>query len=257
MDGCEESLGDVDVSACKTGTPGILAAVLRPLILFGALLALGACETHPSHRFLTKPEQAALGTIDGVLAVPDRDPAVTITPTSTGGAGGIAGIFVVAVIDGIRSARAQSDAAPIRAALQGFDFQAELLAALTTKLEALPNVKVAMRPTTIVSGNSADAARAYAESQDTSVLLMNARYSLESGDLVISLGMALYPKSEELKRFRPKPNDKDPLALGNALFHIRPVVKKNAVTAANIRTAVSDAIEQLARSAAATLRQAN
>lgn len=233
-----------------------IGSVSRSLLLCVSILGLTACETLPSHRFLTKPEQAALGTVDGVLAVPVREPGVTITPSGQPGAGGLIGVFVFAVADGIRSARAQSESVPIIAALQGFDFQAELLAALKARLEALIDVKVVVRPTIIAGGNPADAQRAYAESTDPSFLLMESNYKLVSGDLWLGLSMALYPKSEELKKLRPKPNDKQPFDKGNALFYISPVVIKKDVTAANIRASVEDGIAQLARTAATVLGNA-
>lgn len=229
---------------------------VRILLILVSMLGLGACETLPTHRFLTKPEQAALGTVDAVLSAPAREPGVTITPTGSPGAGGLLGAFVFAVADGIRSARAQSESVPIIAALQGFDFQAELLAALKAQLEALKDVKVVVRPNILTSGNVADAERAYADSTDPSFLLMAARYQLVSGDLWVGLSMALYPKSEELKRLRPKPNDKQPFDQGNALFYLSPVVVKKDVTAANIRVSVEEGIAQLARTAATTLGSA-
>lgn len=229
------------------------ASFVRIVLLGISILGLGACETLPVSRVLTKPEQAALGTVDAVLSVPVREPGVTITPSGSPGAGGLLGVFVYAVADGVRSARAQGESVPIIAALRGFDFQAELLAALKGELEALKDVKVVVRPTIITSGNVADAERAYAESTDPSFLLMGARYQLVSGDLELQLSMALYPKSEELKRLRPKPNDKQPFDKGNALFYVSPIVVQKDVTAANVRTAVDQSIALLARTAAASL----
>lgn len=240
-------------SVKSAARPRMLDRLIRALVFSGTMLALCACQPLPSHRLLSKPEQAALGTVDAVLLMPTQVPGVTAQRSGYSGGGSLLGIFVAAAVDGYRSEKARSDATPVVAALQGFDFQAELLKALTDKLEAVPNMKVVVRPTVIPSGNSADAERAYKESSDASVLLMTVGYEIRSGDLWLSLAMALYPKSEALKQLRPRPNDGQPLDKGNALLHITPVIKTDAVTAANIRAVVQDSIVRLARSAAAVL----
>jgi hypothetical protein len=239
-----------DQATAKRGAPHGLA---RSLILVGTILVLSACQPLPSHRLLSKSEQAAIGTVDAVLMVPAQAPGVTATPSSSSGGGSLLGIFVAAAVDGYRSAKMRSDAAPIVAALQGFDFQAELLKALTEKLGEVPNMKVIVRPTIFQSGNPADAETAYAESTAPSVMLMTVGYEIRSGDLWLSLAMALYPKSDALKQFRPRPNDGQPLDKGNALLHITPVIKTDAVTAANIRAVVQDSIIRLAMAAAGLL----
>lgn len=241
----------------SVASPRILDRLARALIFFGTILALCACQPLPSHRLLSKPEQVALGTVDAVLLMPTQVPGVTAQRSGYSGGGSLLGVFVAAAVDGYRSEKARSDAAPIVAALQGFDVQAELLKELTEKLQAVPDMKVIVRPTIIPSGNSADAERAYAESTAASVLLMTVGYEIRSGDLWLSLRMALYPKSEALKQFRPRPNNGQPLDKGNALLHITPVIKTDAVTAANIRAVVQDSIVRLAMSAAAVLRHSD
>ena len=164
------------------------------------------------------------------------------------------GAFVVGVVDGVRTASAQSEAAPLIATLQGREFQTDLLTALKGQLEALKEVKVLVRPSAIAGDNISVAERAYEESIAPSFLLMELKFKLVSGDLELRLVMTLYPKSEELKRLRPRPNDKQAFDKGNALLHVSPVViQRSDVIAADLRAAIDQSIALLARTAAANL----
>lgn len=229
-------------------------SLVRALLLAVSILGLGACESPPASRVLTKPEQAALGSVDAVLWVPNAAPRATVRPTDSPGAGGLMGAFVVGVVDGVRTASAQSEAAPLIATLQGREFQTDLLTALKGQLEALKEVKVLVRPSAIAGDNISVAERAYEESIAPSFLLMELKFKLVSGDLELRLVMTLYPKSEELKRLRPRPNDKQAFDKGNALLHVSPVViQRSDVIAADLRAAIDQSIALLARTAAANL----
>jgi hypothetical protein len=225
----------------------------RLLIFLGVALTLGACEKETTSRFLSKPEQAALGTVDGIASAPQTKPEVTIAPTGSAGVGGAAGALIYGIADGFRMADAKTKAAPIIEALQGFDFQADLLAATTAKLGSLSNVKVVVRPTVNWGGNRSSAKNLYDESKDASVLFLGAAYYFNSGNLVLSAAAAIYPKSPELKQFRPKPNDKDPLDRGNAIYFNTLYAVRSSITPANVRTNLADAINQIAAQLAADL----
>lgn len=232
----------------------MISWLVRALLLSLSILGLGACETTSPSRVLTKPEQAALGSVDAVLWIPNAAPRVTVKPTESSGAGGLMGAFMVGVVDGVRTASAQSEAAPLIATLQGREFQTDLLTALKGELEALKEVKVLVRPSLIAGDNPSDAERAYAESTAPSFLLMELKFKLVSGDLELRLVMTLYPRSDELKRLRPRPNDKQAFDKGNALFHVSPVVvQRRDVIATDLRATIDQSIALLARSAAAAL----
>lgn len=222
----------------------------RPLIFLGIVLSLGACATPP--KFLSKPEQAALGTVDGIVVAPQATPLVTITPSNSGG-GGLLGLLIFSVADGIRSANVKKESVPIIEALQGFNFQAELLAATTARVEALPNIKVIVRPTVDTVGTTSAARNLYDESKETSVLFFVVGYALVSGDLVLEAAARIYPKSAELNHFRTKPNEKNPLDIGNSIYSNKLRVVRQSVTPANIRANLLDAINQLAAQLAADL----
>lgn len=222
----------------------------RPLIFLGIVLTLGACATPP--KFLSKPEQAALGTVDGIVVAPQATPRVGITPSNSG-AGGLLGLVIFGIADSIRTANVKAESVPIIDALQGFNFQAELLAATTARIGALSNIKVVVRPTVDTVGTTSAARILYDESKETSVLLFVVGYGLISGDLVLEAAARIYPKSPELNQFRPKPNDKDPLDIGNAIYNNKLRVSISAVTPANIRANLLDAINQITAQLAADL----
>lgn len=226
------------------------------LALLGVVLTLGACEQGTSPRLLSKSEQAALGTVDAIVTASQDRPEVTITPTGASGAGGALGGLVYGVVDGVKTARAQDAAGPIIEAMRGYDFPAELLAATTAKLATLSSVHVVVRPAINKGGDPALARSLYDESKDASVMFFAARPFLGSGNnLVLSAAVVIYPKSAELKQFRPKPNDKNPLDPGNAIYRNWLYVVRPSVTPANVRTNITDAINEVAAQLAVDLER--
>lgn len=222
---------------------------LRLLSILGIVVALGACGTPP--KYLTKPEQAALGTVDGIAAVPQATPFVTITPSGSGG--GLAGALIFGIADGIRMANVKKEAVPIIEALQGYDFRAEMLAATKAKVEALSNIKVVVRPTVDTVGTASSMRSAYDGSDANSVLVFVVGYGLISGDLVVEASARIYPKSEDLNKLRPKPNDKDPLDIGNALYSNNMRIVRPSITPANVQANLTEAANQIASQLAADL----
>lgn len=228
----------------------------RMLVLLGVAFALGACEQGTSPRLLSKPEQAALGTVDGIVTASQDRPEVTITPTGASGAGGALGALVYGAVDGARTAKAQGVAAPIIEALQSYDFPAELLAATTAKLATPSSVHVVVRPTINKGGDPASGRSLYEESKDASVMFFAARMFLGSGNnLVLSAAVFIYPRSAELKRFRPNPNDRNPLDPGNAIYRNWMYVVRPSITPANVRANITDAINEIVAQLAADLER--
>lgn len=228
----------------------------RPLIFLGLILSLGACATAPKANFLSQPEQAALGTVDGIVVATQSAPRVTVTRSNPAGVGGWAGVLAFAIADEVRSANARADTVPINDALQGLDFQAELLAATTARVGSLSNIKVAIRPTVDTVGTLSVMKTQYDESRAASVLFFVVKYTLVSGDLVLTASARIFPKSPELNKFRPKPNDNDPLDIGNAIYDNKFQVQKWAVTPTNIRTNLVEGINQLTARLATDLNSA-
>lgn len=223
----------------------------RSLIFLGLVLSLAACT--PAPKFLSKPEQAALGTVDGIIVATQDTPRVTVTRSNPAGVGGLLGVLVFAAVDGARAVNARAESVPIVDALQGVNFQAELLAATTARVGALPNIKVIVRPVVDTVGTVSAMRNLYDESKDPAVLFFIVNYALVSGDLVLTASARIFPKAPELNRFRPKPNDRDPLDIGNAIYDNKLRVERPGVTTANIRTKLVEGINQLAAQLAADL----
>lgn len=231
--------------------------VRAPLIV---ILLVGACQTETPNtnanaaRLLSTPERAALGTVDGIVSIPQTKPELVVV-SSGSGAGGAAGALVYGAIDGASKARAESRAAPLLAALQNFDYRAEFLAAATSKLGALPDVRIVIRPTVNVVAGSETSRKLYEQSADPSVLFIGSQYSFSSGSLVVSVTAAIFPKSPELKRFRPRPNDSNPVDPGNAIYFNRLHALRHSPTASSIRADLVDAINEVTAALAADLQR--
>lgn len=222
----------------------------RSIVLLGLALLLGACST-PSPKYMPHAVQMALGPVDAIVVATQDTPNVTITRTNPSGIGGLTGIIVGGVVDTVRNVNAHAEAKPIAASLQGFDFRAELLAAIKPRVENLPNVRITVRPADTV-GTVAAAKALYDDSTASAVLFIAVRHSLVSGDLVLSAVARLFPKAPDLMRFRPAP-DSNPVATGNAIYTNTFKVEKPLVTPANIRPKLIEAMNDLAAQLAVDL----
>ncbi|WP_422002452.1 hypothetical protein [Reyranella sp.] len=226
-------------------------------IVLVVVFGLCACEQAPvqSSRVLSKPEQAALGPVDGIVTIPQTEPDVAFTPTGTAGAGGLLGALVYGIADGYRKAEAKKEARTLTDALQGFDFKEEFFAAASRRLGAVQNMKIVMRPTMNTATDTAAVRRLYDESKDASVLLVFARLGFNSGNLVLTAGATLFPKSAQLKRLRPRPDDANFLEIGNALYRDVVTVTKASVTPATVRSSLAAAIDEATATLAANLER--
>ncbi len=230
--------------------------IFRPLVLLTVLLGLTACETAPSAtRLLSKQEQAALGNVDGIVSITQTQPDITITPTGTPGAGGLAGLLIFSIADGFRQAHAEKEGRVLIAAMQDFSFKEAFFEAATSKLSALPGVKITMRPEVNTAAAPEATRRLYEESHDASVLFVSARLALNSGDLVLTASASIFPKASQLMPLRPKPNDANPLAFGNAIYRDTVTAVRKSVTPDDIRARLTEAINEVTDKLAADLER--
>lgn len=222
----------------------------RSLVLLSLALLLGACST-ALPKYMPHAVQTALGPVDAIVVATQDTPTVTISRLNPSGIGGITGILIGEVTDTVRRVNAHAEAKPIAASLQGFDFRTELLAAITPRIENLPNIRITVRPVDTV-GTVAAAKALYDGSTASAVLFIVVRHSLVSGDLVLSATARLFPKAPDLLRFRPSP-DSNPVAPGNAIYTNTFRVEKPLVTPANIQPKLIEAMNDLAAQLAVDL----
>jgi hypothetical protein len=207
------------------------------------ILLVSACQAEPPNttanaaRLLSMPEQVAL------------------VVSSGSGGGGAAGALIYGAIDGASKARAETEVAPLLAALQNFDYRTEFLTAATSKLSTLPDLRIVIRPMVNVVAGSETSRKLYEQSPDPSVLFIGSGYSFSSGTLVVSVTAAIFPKSPELKKFRPRPNDSNPVDPGNAIYFNRLHALRHSPTPSDVRANLTDAINEVTAALAADLQR--
>lgn len=215
---------------------------------------LAACAT--PDRGLNAPMRAALGSIAGVVLVPQTGLDVTVTPTD-GGQGGLLGVLVAAAIDSHRESSARERSGPILKALADHDFRREITQALAE--ESARQARVPLRGAWRLETVDTDSQRRAlldAATEDA-VLFLRVDYKLESGNVVVLARAQLVPRAPALMGHRPSPKEGAPLDEGNALFLRSFRFTQNNVTADNVaaaltagaRNVVSQCLSELGRDA--------
>jgi hypothetical protein len=217
--------------------------------MFIALILTGCAAPQIS---MTKQVQAKIDQVDGVLTMPQSNLVVTVPATNPGNTG-LLGALIVAGVDSARQSSAEKAAAPILNTLQGYDFNAVMLAATTETLGKTNNLKFAM-PLRVSTVDSDSAKRiAFDQSKSSSILFCRVNYRLESGNLIVVAHAEMYPKADALKQFRSKPQDSNPLDEGNAIYRKTFTFTKQAITPTNIKNSLAEAAKSLSEQLAADL----
>lgn len=161
--------------------------------------------------------RAALGPVDGVVLIPQSGLDVTVTQID-GGTGGVPGVLVAAAIDEMRQTAAQRSAAPILQALRTYDFRRVMLAALADDLGRVHRLRLRAPWTLSIVDSESHRRGLFDASSASAVLFCRVNYRLESGNLLVTAIAEMFPKATDLAGFRPRPNDANPIAEGNALY---------------------------------------
>lgn len=147
--------------------------------------------------------------------------------------GAAIGEAVVLLIAGAISARQESRrmaiqarAAPLKQALDGYDFRAELLQATTDALSGVRSVKVNVQPAVLTNSYDLPVRWAHDRSTASAVLFFFVSYSFDEGrggyGLTFKSQALIFPKTADLKALRRRPDEANPIAEGNAI-HLRKV----------------------------------
>ena len=84
-------------------------------------------------------------------------------------------------------------------------------------------------------------------------MFVDVGYQLQSGNLYVSANVVMYPKSDNLRQFRNKPNDSDPLNSGNAIYRKTFNYAKLNVSATDIKQGLTEGANNIASQLAADL----
>lgn len=186
---------------------------VRSLLLLATVL-LAACSVDgpPVPKTELAPDaRPALGRIEVIV----NESQTQIRPESMPSAGLT---FASAVAAGFNSAWLKGRADRINAALPTFDYPADALQATRTAFARVDRLDLTISPDVIRNG-TAGALPAYEASTASAVLFFVYGFVLEEQGAIRFEGWAwLMPKSPALKRFRPQPDDANPLAFGNAIY---------------------------------------
>ncbi|MFM0177383.1 hypothetical protein PQR52_02840 [Paraburkholderia aspalathi] len=201
---------------------------------------------------VTKQEQHELGPVAGALFIPQNSLLVTVTPTNAGGAG-LLGALIVAGIDAARRSSAESAAAPMFEQLHDYDFRAVMKQASNDAVGSLETIKFAA-PLNVETVNSSTQKRIVFDNASASaVMFVDVGYQLQSGNLYVSANVVMYPKSDNLRQFRNKPNDSDPLNSGNAIYRKTFNYAELNVSATDIKQGLTEGANNIASQLAADL----
>lgn len=196
---------------------------------------------------LSPQARPALGRIDVLLNASQTQ----IYPESMPSAGLT---FASAVTAGFNTAWLKGRADRVNAALPTFDFPADVLQAVRASFAKVDRLDLVL-PTAVNRNGSPGALAFYEASTASAVLIFGVSFVLEEQGTIRFDGWAwLMPKSAELKRFRPQPNDANPLDPGNAIFReVFRAWKTPASTPAEIHANFVDGLNIVATKAAAKL----
>ena len=176
---------------------------MRLAILAVALL-LVACQPPPPPRFLSQPEQSRLESVELIVVLPRSDTAVMVAPPTR-------------THDAVMSRRTERAAAVDRA-MATLDFRSIVTAALRDELAKARHVPVRFERRVVAFPSAQGMAQAFDRSSASAVLFVEVVYFIDHDGLVLKADAGLFPKAQHLKPFRPKPDEANPIARGNALF---------------------------------------
>lgn len=103
-------------------------------------------------------------------------------------------------------------------AMATLDFPSVVTAALQEKVTKLKRLPIRLEGHAVSSASPQAWSAALDRSSADAVLIVGIARSIDDNGLRLSAYARLYPKTDQLKRFRPNPKASNPTALGNALF---------------------------------------
>jgi hypothetical protein len=182
------------------------------LLIAACFLAACSVDGPPAPKTeLAADARPALGRMDVIVnesqtqIYPERMPSPGLT-------------FSSAVAAGFNSAWLKGRSDRVNAALPTFDYPADVLQATKTAFTRIDRLDIAL-PADVVRDGRAGTLAAYEASKADAVLFFGITYLLEEQGWIRFDGWVwLLPKSAALKRFRPQPNDANPLDPGNAIY---------------------------------------
>jgi len=224
--------------------------ILR-LPLFVCILALVAgCAT--PQQSLTRQAQESIRSTEHILIVPQSNLIVDV-PATNGGGGGVLGVLIAAGIDSVRRSNAEKAASPIIHQLQSYDFRAVMLKALSTELAKSDKVNT-KQPIRLETIDSESQQRIwFDQSNADTVIFNNVTYRLESGNLIITANVRMFPKANNLLKLRIKPDAANPFDAGNAIYFKVFSFTKQGITASNVKESLSDGAISVAKQIVADL----
>jgi hypothetical protein len=159
------------------------------------------------------------------------------------------------IAEGSAAARRQSLARKTDAELWKAEVPSLMAADARDRLQGLPGFDIHVRPE--ASYMPIDTRSFFDASTASAVLILTVAYYVDEDDLIFTGEVALFPKTEALRKLRRIPNDREPLGFGNTIFreHLRITVPAN-MTSGNVLPTFARAADDLAsRVAAALARQ--
>lgn len=134
--------------------------------------------------------------------------------------------------------------------MQAVDFQSTLTAALQQSLSKLTNVSAAFHRRIITFPSARGMNEAFDRSTANAVLFLDIIYFIDDVGLSLKGEALLFPRSEQLKRFRPKPDESNPTAPGNVIFRqtlerFVPTATINYGGPGQLEASIVDAIDNL------------
>lgn len=195
---------------------------------------------------MSKRVQNDLGTIDTTLIIRQSNLDVTV-PQTDGSQGGLLGVLFAAAIDSARRSSAEKEATPIVQSIQNYDFRQVMLKEATSSLSSLKNVKANLPINIDTVGSALTFRIAYDKSTANAFLLCNIGYSLNSGNLIVTLHASMYPKAQKLKKYRDNPDESNPLDNGNVIYNNKFSFIKEGIAASNIQESLNEAAHNLAK----------
>lgn len=176
----------------------------------------------------------AVQSIPFVKASPSPDPPKRPPIDTSGGAGHVVSQLVAnasmdasaAVAEDQRRQAIASRFSSFVRAMGTYDFAPDMLAATKNELSKVRTIKFEVRPPPLDSRAEALRRSIYERSSASAVLFFYVEYSfreLYGVDYVLDFEATavILPRTENLKKFRPQPDNADPLADGNALYRRR------------------------------------
>lgn len=214
------------------------------MTLFIILVFLSGCATPQIS--LMKQTTESIESADSVIFIPQNNLNVTVPATNPGSAG-LIGALIIAGIDSVRRSNAEKEAAPIIQQLQNYDFRTIMLNTFSAEIPKIATVKF-NTPVHLETIYSESQKRiSFDQSNASAVMFATVGYRLESGNIIITSHLELYPKSESLLKFRNKANDSNPTDYGNVIYRKAFIFTKQGITTDNVRDSLTEGASSIAK----------